>query len=238
MSKFDERINELFDVLTEAALLNTILNTIIVFLISYIFFSLFNLFPIALSVIVSMIYLLIIWIKKRSFYDIKLVEKKFPFLKERLSTAKETLNKNNFVIDALRLDVSRRINHIDASSFFRIERTIIKIVVILILLFGLMFFAANNIEIVNLNEKISNFNFGALFSLFSSQKEIEEIEEGFNLSDSLDPTSIEKIYDDFKKEDFISQEELDAIASEEYRESITEEEREIVRRYFETIRER
>ncbi|MFT4304455.1 MAG: hypothetical protein ACMXX8_00030 [Candidatus Woesearchaeota archaeon] len=237
MSKFDERINELFEVLTEAALLNTVLNTIITFLISYIFFSLINFFPIPISIIISMFYLLIIWIIKSSFYDIKLVEKKFPFLKERLSTAKETINKENFVINALRLDVSRRINHIDASTFFRTGRTVFKIFVILFLLFGLMFFTVNDIELIDLNQRLSGFNLAYFFSFFNSNQ-TKEINETFNFTDKLDPTKLEEIYDRFKKEEFISYEELDAIASEEFRESITDEEREIVRRYFETIRER
>ena len=239
MSKFDERINELIDVLNEAALLNTILNTIIVFLISYIFFSLFNLFPISISTIISLLYLLYIWVKKSDFYDIKLVEKKFPFLKERLSTAKETINKDNFVINALRLDVSRRINHIDAISFFKAGRTVVKIIVILSLLFGILFVAANNIEIVDLNEKIGNINFSGIFSfLFSSDEKDDKEKDELNLNDSIDAIQIDEIQDNFKKEDFINLEDLEAIGSEEFIDSITEEEKEIVKKYFETIRER
>ena len=235
MSKFDERISELFDVLTEAALLNTILNTIIVFLVSYILLSLINLIPLSLSIIISMVYLLFIWIKKSSFYNIKYVEEKYPFLKERLSTAKETLNKQNFVINALRIDVSRRINHIDASSFFRTGRTILKIITIIFLLFSLMFLTVQDIKITNLNEKISNLNLGRLFSFFSKQ---EETEKEYNFSDNFDPTRIDEIHEKFRREEFISLDELEAIGSEQFRESITDEEKEIVKRYFETIQTR
>ncbi|MFW6233407.1 MAG: DUF7502 family protein [Nanoarchaeota archaeon] len=235
MSKFDERINDLFDVLTEAALLNTILNTIIVFLISYIFLSLINLIPLSLSIIISMIYLLFIWIKKSSFYNIKYVEKKYPFLKERLSTAKETINKENFVINALRIDVSRRINHIDASSFFRTTRTMFKIIAIIFLLFSLMFLTVQDIKITNLNEKLGKLNLNFLFSIFS--KDVEE-ENEYNFSDDFDPTKIDEIYDQFKREEFINLDELDAIGSEQFKESITDEEKEIVKKYFETIQTR
>jgi hypothetical protein len=232
MRKFDERINELFGVLTEAALLNAILNTLIVFLVSYIFLTLINLIPLALSTIISMIYLLYIWIKKSSFYDIKLVEKKFPFLKERLSTAKETLDKDNFVINALRIDVSKRINHIDASSFYRTGRTILKISFILILLFGIIFFTANNIKIANLNEKIGKLNLSKLFS-----RDKDKDVNNYDLPEEYDPTKLEE-YKDFKKEEFISHDDLDAIGSKEFRDTITDEEKEIVKKYFETISSR
>jgi hypothetical protein len=236
MSKFDERINDLFGVLTEAALLNTVLNTIILFLMSYIFLNLISLYPLHISSIISLIYFLNVWIKKSGLYDIKLVEKKFPFLKERLSTAKETLNKDNFVINALRIDVTKRINHIDASTFFRKGRTFIKISVILILLFSLMFLTINNVKITNLDDKINKFNISKLFSFWKKDK--VEVDNTFNLDDNIDPSKLDDEDYNFKKEEFISLDELNAIGSQEYRDTITDEEKEIVKKYFETITNR
>ena len=58
----------------------------------------------------------------------------------------------------------------------------------------------------------------------------------FNMPNEIDLNDIEDVKNnDFKREEFLSYEELKAIGAKEYKDPITEEEKEVVKNYFDRI---
>ena len=249
MGKFDDIIGDVVGILQEAALMNALINTCIVFLILYLGLSLINLFPLVLSITFSLFYLINIWIKKTDKYTAKFIEKKFPFLKDRLTTAKDTLGQENFVVTRLRIDVAQRLGKVDASAFFQTGKTTFTIFMILFLVFSLMFVTVIDFRLFDTEKAISNLNLDLSFSgssIFSGTDGTlgeSNYSEGkgleFLVSQTVDVTDLQDIEEkNFKKEEFISYDELNAIGAQEYKDPITEEEKEIVKNYFDKLNER
>ena len=249
MGKFDDIIGDVVGILQEAALMNSLINTCIVFLILYLGLSLINLFPLILSITFSLFYLINIWIKKTDKYTARFVEKKFPFLKDKLTTAKDTLEQESFVVTRLRIDVAHRLSKVDASTFFQTGKTALKIFIIIFLVFSLMFITVIDFKLFDTEKAISNLNLDLSFrgsSIFSgtggtSGESNYSNGEGleFLVSQTVDVTDLQTIEEkNFTREEFISYDELDAIGAQEYDDPITEEEKEIVKNYFDKLNER
>lgn len=243
MSKFKEIIKDVVGVLNGAALLNTLLNTCSLFILLYLIFTLFNLFPFILASIISLFYLMSVWFKKTEKYTAKYVETKFPELKDKLTTAKDTLNDENFVVNKLRVDVAKRIRGVDASNFFNMGRSFGKLIGIIFIIFVLLTTTALDFRILDLENKMGRvgINFGNTGKLFDFLDSDDEVTDGleFHLTTTIDVTDIQDVEDkEFKKEEFISYDELHAIGAKEYKDPITEEEKEIVKNYFDKINEK
>ncbi len=249
MGKFDEIIEDVVEVLQEAALINVLINTCIVFLILYFALSLINLFPLTLSLVFAMFYLMKTWIEKTDKYTARLVEKRFPFLKDKLTTAKDTLNQNNFIVTKLRIDVAKRLHKVDASAFFQMGRTTSKILIIILIIFSLMFVTVIDFRIFDAEKIISkidldlNFKGSSVFAGSGGTPGEGEYSGGdgleFQVSQTVDVTDLQDVEEKkFKKEEFISYDELNAIGAQEYKDPITEEEKEIVKNYFNKLNQR
>jgi hypothetical protein len=243
MKRFNGVISDVVGILNEAAFLNALINAGILFLVLYLVLTLINFFPLVLSIIFSTFYLLNVWIKKTEKYSARYVEKKFPFLRDRLTTAKDTMKEDNFVISRLRIDVARRLNKVDASSFFAMGDSIFKVFIIIGIIFSLMFITIIDYRIFDGEAALGglnlDFSFGTgdeLFKRGGNDNSGGGLE--FNVPETVDLTDIQDAEDKgFKKEQFVSYEDLEAIGAEEYKDPITEEEKEIVKNYFNKINE-
>ena len=246
MRNFKEIIGEVKGILKGAAILNTLQNVALLFLSMYLLFALFNLFPFAIASIISFFYLLSTWIKKTDVYTAKLVEKRFPFLKDKLTTAADTLNQENFVVNRLRVEVAKRLNDVDASSFFNIGKIIVKSGSILVVIFMLMFVTAIDFKIFDVRQALSGINIGFPNAPeFGDRKaggnDLELSDDGlkFHVPKTVDITDLQDVQDtSFKKEEFLSYDELIAIGAKDYEDPITEEEKEVVKNYFNRINKR
>jgi hypothetical protein len=242
MGSFTNVINDVMGVLKKAIMINTILNTVILFLILYLFFTLINLLPLILSLIISLIYLVYIWAKKVRKYTINLVEEKFPDLKDRLTTARDTLDSDNYVVTKLRVDVTKKLRDAEAGDIFN-TKMMLKIIAIILIIFFIIFVTVKGWMIFDAEAAISRIKLGLDFGKDSSSSDGESnanttgIE--FKVPKTIDYNDIGDAEEKtFKKEEFLSYDELNAIGAQEYNDPITEEEKEIVRSYFDKINKR
>lgn len=239
MGKFRKTIKDVVGVLNRIAFFNSLIDTTILFCILYLGLTLINLFPLELSLIFSVFYLISKWVGKKKYYTVQLIERKFPFLKDKLTTAKDTLNDDNFVISKLRIEVEKKVSKVDASSLFDFGRVFFKTSLVIGIIFLLLFVTAMDFRLFDSENALSKINIGidTNYRLPSFGK--EESSSGgleFNMPNEIDLNDIEDVKNnDFKREEFLSYEELKAIGAKEYKDPITEEEKEVVKNYFDRI---
>ncbi len=247
MRKFGDVIGDIAGVLHEAAFLNALLNTCLVFMVLYFIFTLINLFPLIMAFLFSLLYLIMIWVKKTEKYTARLVEKRFPFLRDKLTTARDSMREDNFVINNLRMKVTERLSMVDASALFEMKRATIKTSMIVGVIFLLMFVAVVDFRIFDTEKALANLNFdiGGGSSIFAGLGGSGEGKFGdgegleFRVPQTVDVTDIQDVEEKkFKKEEFLSYDELNAIGAKEYNDPITEEENEVLKSYFNKINER
>lgn len=244
MGSFAEVINDVTSVLKKAIMINTLMNTVILFLLLYLCFTLINLYPLILSLIISLFYLVYVWAKKVRLYTIGMVENRFPELKDRLMTAKDNLDKENFVVTKLRVEVTKKLRDVEAGDLFNYTKLMFKVIAIIVFIFLIVFVTAMDFMIfdaqaalgkIHLNIGLNdNENDGANGLENASGEGLE-----FDIPNTIDYNDIQDTEtEDFKKEEFLSYDELKAIGAQEYKDPITEEEKEIVRSYFDKINSR
>jgi len=124
---------------------DTVLASITIFLLSYIFLTLFDLDKIY-SIVPPIVYIAIyLFFKLRENYYIK-VEQKFTKLNEKIRTAADNINMENPVVDELKHEVSQELKDVDYASFFRDKRTSYHILLIILLCVTLVFLAKYDVE--------------------------------------------------------------------------------------------
>ncbi|WP_286019065.1 DUF7502 family protein, partial [Candidatus Venteria ishoeyi] len=143
MGKFNLVIKEVVSLLRGAILVNTFVNVAVVFSILFLILSLFNFFPGIIAGIISLLYFVKTLFKKNFYYTIKLIEEKFPFLKDKLGTAKDTLNEDNYIINELRTEVSKKLRKVNADSFFNLGKIYLKTFIIIIVIFAILISTTN-----------------------------------------------------------------------------------------------
>lgn len=242
MNNFNKIIKEITNVLNEAAFLNSILNASILFVILYTLLTLINLFPLILSILFSSMFLIYSWSKKIDVYTANMVEKKFPFLKDKLTTAKDTIKNENLVIYNLRVEVAKKMSKVDASKFYQIGKSYLKIISIVGSLLILMFISVNNIELFDSEKILSEIDLNLIKkddlsdSIFKKNQQNGgdglkfEVPQTFDINDLTNEEE-----NTFKRDEFINYDQLRVIGSEEYIDPITEEEKEVVKNYFNKI---
>ena len=141
-SKLLREINVLFD---NMIIFNTLLMAIIIFLSSYMVLSVLGI-NIIFSIIPPIIYIsiyLFIELRKNKYL---MVENRFENLNEKIRTAADNIYSENPIVDELRQEVSRDIKAVDYASFFSEKRTSYKVLLIILLCFGVLFLAQYDVE--------------------------------------------------------------------------------------------
>lgn len=243
-------LGDVTSVLNQAIAIESILSVIIIFVISFVAFSLINLFPLILSSTFAVLYLINVWVKNKEKYTIQMIESKFPHLKDKLTTCFDTVSKDNFVIRNLRNDVSRELNRVDASRFFDFRRITFKSFAIVILIVGMLFVSSTGFKIIDSQKMLGDLDLDIDMDSILRGKEAKHIGsddfadeeyasgEGLNIkiTKSVDFNDLSDAEErDFKREEFVSYDELNAIGAEEYNDPMSEEEKDIVKNYFDRI---
>ncbi len=136
-SRLIKEIDLLFD---NVIVFNAVLLALILFLSSYIILMLLRtntMYAFFAPAIYLSAYL---FIKLRENKYIK-VEKKYPELNEKIRTAVDNIYTDNPVVNELREEVSRDIKGVDYAGFFKEKRSSYKIMLIILLCFGMLFLA-------------------------------------------------------------------------------------------------
>ena len=126
MKNFANLINEVNRTLNEIFLFETLIHTILLFLVVYLFLSLFNLYPISALVPAAIYFVLSAYSKFRK-NKIRIVEGKYSPLNEKLRTAADNVNEDNPVVNELEEEVVRDLKNVGLSSFVQTRKISYKI---------------------------------------------------------------------------------------------------------------
>ena len=155
MKNFIKVIREVDKTLNFFIVFDTILNTVIFFLIAYFLLSLVNLFPI-LALIPSAIYFAMRFCLSSKSDKRKAVESKYEPLKEKLRTAADNITKENPVVNELEEEVVYDLKHVCLSSFIQTKEVSYKLFAVILLSFAIVLATTMNLYIVDLNKFLSN----------------------------------------------------------------------------------
>jgi hypothetical protein len=212
------------------------------------------------ALIPSLLYIIIYFIIKFRENKYIKVEQKFPNLNEKIRTAADNLYLENPVVDELRHEVSRGMNEVEYASFFHERKTSYKILLIVLLCFGVILLAKYDIEFdVNfervfgfidggdgnttglLSDIISATTTGPDDDIFGEEQlaklgkeeltiQINQVGYEINMDDVKDPT--QKDFDQSLFPDDIGLE-----SAEVYNKDILKEHKELVKNYFKNMAE-
>jgi hypothetical protein len=102
-----------------------------------------NIIPPAIAIIISLIISTLLHKKDKKTNVIRLIENKYPELKERLSTAYDNRDESNIIVDSLKTDVSGSMAPVSPSMLLSKGKIISKIMITIIFLAGMAFISLN-----------------------------------------------------------------------------------------------
>tara|TARA_B100000315_G_C14583465_1_gene591718 strand:+ start:2258 stop:3037 length:780 start_codon:yes stop_codon:yes gene_type:complete len=155
MKSFIKVIKEINRTLNLFIIFETILNTVIFFLVVYFLLSLVNLFPI-LALIPALVYFAARLYVNSKRDKRKIVESKYDPLREKLRTAADNVNKENPVVNELEEEVVQDLKHVGLSSFIQTKRISYKIFTTIFLSFAIVLATTLNLYVVDLNDLFTN----------------------------------------------------------------------------------
>jgi hypothetical protein len=159
---------------------------IFVFLVIYLFLSLINLYR-ELTIIPVLFFVAYRSWKVVTRKDLREVEREHPELAERLRTAADSLQHENFIVMKLRLSIIKTLRSMKISSFFNFKDLMKKFGYITGLSFIIILIGVYNIQIIDMEGIIEK-------GIFNTLK--EQLLKG-HLAESLLGSSMDSINDDF-----------------------------------------
>jgi hypothetical protein len=138
MNSFSELITEIRQNILSFYLFNNLLTTLVVFLFSYLVFSVFTFHP-YYSLFPAIIYFVVSTYVRMRQNLITEVEEKFPELNEKLRTAAQYSGLSNPVVDDLKKNVLSEAGTIKTANFFHTARVTIKVILSIFFCFLIIF---------------------------------------------------------------------------------------------------
>jgi hypothetical protein len=102
-----------------------------------------NIIPPTVAIIIALITSTLLHKKDKKTNVIRLIENKYPELKERLSTAYDNRDESNIIVDSLKTDVSGSMTSVSPSVLLSKGKIISKIMITIIFLAGMAFISLN-----------------------------------------------------------------------------------------------
>ncbi len=226
------------------------------FLVIYIILSLFDFYQIY-ALVPAALYFVISLYKGIMEKHLMTVEKKYPFLNERLRTARDNIRLQNPVVEDLKEDIIKGIKKVEVTSFFNQKKQSYKILLSIILCFLIIFLAQFDLSFnfKNIADNAADFIYGLGGNETGSGKQGLERIAGSGESESLfgeayiaemgdenidmmlKQAGYEINLDDVKEPerrefDELFPDEVFVETSDVYEEKIKEEQQELVKTYF------
>lgn len=134
MRRFIKALKEVNATLNYLILFELLINSVIVFLISYLIFLLLNINPLH-AIEVTVFYFLVNFYLRIRGRKILEVEKRYSFLDEKLRTAEDNIYFQSPVVDDLQREIMQDLKRVESSAFFNQKNLFIKTAAIIILCF-------------------------------------------------------------------------------------------------------
>ena len=155
MKNFIELIKEIERTLNEIILFETLIHTIILFLVTFLFLSLFNLYPLY-AFLPAIVYFFISGRSKMKRNKVRIVENKYEPLKEKLRTAADNIDLDNPVVDELQNEVIQDMKHVSTAEFLQTKKVSYKVFASIILSFIIVFTSTFDVRLLDLKTLFGN----------------------------------------------------------------------------------
>lgn len=146
MKQFVDVVREIRGTLASIIIFFIILDSAIVFLIAYLVLAIIDLYPFT-AIIPALFYMGFSFYRETKLNKIRIVEKYYPELNEKLRTAADYANVDNEVVNELHKDVMMELHKVAASSFFNRKETLTKIASIVLICFVIIFITTMNLNL-------------------------------------------------------------------------------------------
>ncbi len=181
MKNFPKLIEEIDSTLTEIIIFESLIHTILIFLIIYLFLSLVNLFPI-LAAIPAVVYFFASTYVKMGRNKMRAVENKYKPLREKLRTAADNIKMENPVVDELQNEVMREMKNVSISQFLKTKNISYKVLASILLSFIIVYISTFNVQVLDINNIFNTFP--ELFENIQGRKSENEVVE-VNTTDNI-----------------------------------------------------
>jgi len=240
MPEFKNALNEIYATQNKIILFMTILRSLAVFLGVYFVLRLFNFYPFGLGFAVGMIYFGVKLHKDVSNKNLLEIEKKNPYLMERLRTAADYANTINYVVSRLHLSVLRALKAVNISSFIDIKKVSYLVISILLLTGLVIFSTANNIQIYDLREGLSSLSFLSGRNILGDLIPQTVLDADITVEDLNDNAIINELSNAAQQKlaprDLYLPEDIFSTSDKSFEEQIPKKKRIYIREYFSQIR--
>ncbi len=146
MKYFIRVINEIKSVLNALALFQTLLDTLLIFMLGFSVLTFMDI-NVLFALVPALFYLILALHYRLSRNKLLQVEQKYPVLKEKLRTAADNLYEENPVINELHEEIVNELKNVEASSFINLFSFSYKILVALMLGVAIVVAAQNQVAL-------------------------------------------------------------------------------------------
>ena len=147
MRQFSQVVKEINRTLNQLTLFENIVNTTIVFLVSYLILSVFD-FHSLLAIIPALAYLGFYSYRSLKSSKSMMVESKYAPLREKLRTAADNVNMDNPIANELEYEVTSAMKNVELSMFINPRTLSYKIFAVMVLSFMIIFVTTMNLKII------------------------------------------------------------------------------------------
>lgn len=148
MKPIQAALQELKTTVMTMVICHALIDSFVIFLLFVLVFILLNIYW-YVSMIPFMIYAVIHTLTLIKYTKYEFIEKKLPFLHEQLRTVADNIHLENDVINALNVDVLRKMRDVRTSVFMKFGKISSRIVTLVILSFLIIFSSAANVKLLD-----------------------------------------------------------------------------------------
>ncbi|MBI4149957.1 hypothetical protein HY488_00980 [Candidatus Woesearchaeota archaeon] len=155
MKGFNKVVREIRRTVIEVLVIPSLLDGILLFLIVYLLLALFELYPL-FAIIPAAIYTVFIMWRESKINTLKLVEKYYPNLHEKLRTAADYANVDDIMVNELHTEVLQDVRNVAASTFISRRKILAKVVCCIIISFVILSITHFDISAVDYKAKLQD----------------------------------------------------------------------------------
>lgn len=161
MKKIKAIIRELERSLGRMEVFILLLKTLVILMVFYLFLSIISIEP-YYAFIPAFIYFISSLVIEARLDKLKIVEKKYNFLNEKLITARDYQNKDNSILDNLEEEIITGLKEVEVSRFFQYSTMLLMVFLLVLIVSSSLFMASEGIKVVDFNglikDAIKRFN--------------------------------------------------------------------------------
>jgi len=155
MKGFRKVVSEIRRTIIEVLIIPSLLDGILLFLLIYLILSLFELYPMFAAIPAAVYTLFIVWRESR-INTLKLVEKYYPSLREKLRTAADYADVDDVMVNELHSEVLQEVRNVASSVFISRRKILLKVFCCIVASFFILSITHFHISAAKYRDELQN----------------------------------------------------------------------------------